>query len=125
MSRAMTSIVLAALAVAVGSGCTSRGEAPPPCGEDYGTCSPSFPCGGGATCESFSWRYGSGSMCTRGCDDELDCPRSGGRAGRCISVNRDGRFACFIDCASPSDCPDGWVCQPIQSSGVVSGICLP
>ena len=121
----MAACIVALLSAVAWSSCTSRGDAPGPCGEDYGACGAFAECGGGATCELFVWPFGRGSICLRGCADELDCPRSGGREGRCIDVNRHGDFFCHVDCIATSECPGGWVCQPISSGGVVSGICLP
>lgn len=116
--------VLLSVGAAVGSGCSARDESEP-CGNDYGTCGESGRCGGGATCEAFAWRYGSADICARGCNDEQDCPRTGGRGGRCVDVNVTGDFQCFSDCVADDECPFGWVCQPIRSASGVSGICLP
>lgn len=96
-----------------------------PCRSEYASCDEESPCPGGASCTELRWEYGQGNRCERPCRDELDCPYERGRAGRCIDVNREGRFACYSECSSGGDCPAGWVCQPIEVRGVISRICLP
>ena len=97
----------------------------PPCHEDYQSCEAASECSTGASCTELDWAFGSDAICSIGCENELDCPRAGGRSGRCIDVNRTGDFRCYAECSTDAHCPDGWVCQPIRSAGVVSGICLP
>jgi len=123
-SRSVLFFVLLSVGFAVASGCSERDESEP-CGNDYGTCGAFGKCGGGATCKAFRWRYGSADICARGCEDEQDCPRTGGRGGRCVDVNLTGEFQCFSDCLAEEECPPSWVCQPIRSASGVSGICLP
>lgn len=123
-SRRFLLLALLWVGVAIASSCSARDESEP-CGNDYGTCGEFSKCGGGATCTEFNWRFGSGDICARGCEDEQDCPRTGGRGGRCVDVNRTGDFQCFSDCIASEECPFGWVCQPISSASGVSGICLP
>lgn len=106
-----TSLVLAA--------CASE-----PCLLDYGTCASDPDCASG-TCEQLDWEYGEGSMCARECESELDCPALNGHFGRCIDVNRSGRFRCYPDCGGDLICPSGWACQPIRSGGELGRICLP
>lgn len=97
---------------------------PPPCLQDYGACEVDSHCGGGATCEELVWPYGQGNMCTRACENELDCPRTGGRAARCLDVGT-GTFSCYQPCTAGTTCPEGWVCQPIRVDGIESAVCLP
>lgn len=96
-----------------------------PCRVDYGSCESSEDCNGESSCETLDWAFGGDAICSEACEDELDCPRTGGRAGRCIDVNRTGDFRCYQPCATDAACPTDWVCQPVRSGGVVSGICLP
>ncbi len=100
-------------------GCTQA-----PCRRDYGACEATTDCGGGATCESVTWSFGAGQLCAIPCETELDCPRTGGHAGRCLNVGT-GTFLCYEGCLSDFDCDDGWVCQPIRSNGALSAVCMP
>ncbi len=115
-------VVLTVACIAPLSGCAPP---PEPCHEDYVSCGMGEPCASGATCESLDWSFGSGSTCSRPCEDQLDCPIQDGREGRCLSIGRDGRFACYRTCVSTNECPRDWVCQPIRSSVGMSAVCLP
>ncbi len=114
--------MLVTLALAVLAACEPSERA---CTVAYGDCMDTAECERGATCDALAWAEGEGSICQRPCQSELDCPREGGRTGRCIDVNGTGEFRCHLECAFGETCPTGWVCQPIVSSGVPSAICLP
>jgi hypothetical protein len=85
------------------------------------------PCAGGecegtATCHELSWDFGMGSVCTRECESELDCPIPLDRDVRCLDVGRTGDFLCHVSCLSDGQCPATWVCQPLGTGG---SVCLP
>jgi hypothetical protein len=102
-------------------------ESRAPCMASFASCESSGDCPTDATCDSLSWAYGSGDICLTPCETELDCPRTGGAGGRCLGVSGDGAFYCYRECAFTSDCPTGWVCQPIRNraTGARSSVCLP
>lgn len=102
------------LAVVMLEGCQSR-----PCLPYYGSCESPSDCAGAAACERLDWEFGSGQICWRSCNDQLDCPREDGIEAGCLDVNRDGRFACYPTCGR--GCPAGWVCQPTSRGS----FCLP
>ena len=94
----------------------------PPCHEDYQSCESTSECGAGGTCSELTWEFGSDSICSLGCESELDCPREGGRTGRCVAVGGSGDFRCYPECNNDSHCPEGWVCQLVSTG---DAICLP
>lgn len=110
------------LAAGVAPGCTRRRDA---CSEPYLSCEHGETCGDGDTCTSLTWAHGDGAACLHTCASQLDCPRTNGREGRCLDVNRSGAFHCYAACGSGDDCPSEWVCQPIASTRGPGAVCLP
>ena len=102
------------------AGCTAGGDMPCSVPEAQGACEDSSDCAD-AECRSLVWEYGSGGICTRDCESELDCVSSGSNPGRCLRIG-GGAFQCYSDCTSNWDCPADWVCQPVSTGG---GVCLP
>lgn len=101
------------------------GESSSPCREVIASCESDGECAAGAACGTLSWEHGAGDICLAPCESELDCPRTGGAAGRCLAV-AGADFYCYRECAFTSDCPAGWVCQPIRDrAGALSAVCLP
>lgn len=100
-------------------GCTT-GSAPCSVPEAQGACEESSDCAD-AECRELTWEFGSGGICTRDCESELDCVSSGSDPGRCLRI-AGGAFQCYSQCRSNWDCPTDWVCQPVSTGGRV---CLP
>lgn len=113
---------LLALAAATAASCSRRRES---CSEPYRSCEGGRGCGTGDTCRELEWPFGDGAACLRACESQLDCPRSNGREGRCLDVNRSGAFHCYASCGGDGECPSGWVCQPIVSPRGSGFVCLP
>jgi len=63
---------------------------------------------------------GDGSLCTRGCASDADCPD-----GVCLALVGDAssRFLCYPPCEEASDCPAGLLCTPV--TGADGAVCLP
>jgi hypothetical protein len=101
------------------AGCTI-GDAPCALPEAQGACEDSSDCAD-AQCRELTWEFGSGGICTRDCESELDCVSSGSDPGRCLRI-AGGAFQCYSQCRSDGDCPPTWVCQPVSTGGRV---CLP
>jgi hypothetical protein len=122
--RAPLLLLAMALAITLSTlGCT---QSHVPCGEDYASCETMNSCASGTSCMQFVWRDGRGTICSRSCERETDCPREAGYAGRCIDANASGQRLCFRECSSDDDCPASWVCQPIVNQrGEGGAVCLP
>jgi hypothetical protein len=90
--------------------------------EDYTACRRDDDCLAPSQCTDVDWAYGEGTLCTRACESELDCPSVEGFHGRCIQIAGVPSFICVKGCESDSDCGWGQVCQPLTIGGRV---CLP
>ncbi|MEM9192921.1 MAG: hypothetical protein AAGF12_27345 [Myxococcota bacterium] len=95
---------------------------PEPCLDDYGSCDPQRGCPEGSECTHVEWEYGAGTICTRTCEDDFDCPTQGGTPSRCLALGTSPEFRCYRDCVVDEECSLGHVCQPLL---VGRAVCLP
>jgi hypothetical protein len=70
----------------------------------------------GDTCRP---HVGMGSICTRECTGDADCPARGAHMGACVPV--PGGSVCHPRCLSAPDCPDMLECEFVDAPPVFSG----
>jgi hypothetical protein len=98
----------------------STSSAEPPGNPAWSDCTSGEDCEGGVC---FRYEQPAGVLldatCTNECDDPIaDCvaPGSGAAVPSCLSV-AEGVDICVLQCSAYVACPDGMVCQPIDTNG--------